>query len=97
MKKLYYVRKDIEDLPIVKFIMVDLILGLSLILFISDSESKNNKWDNEETDYYCNDYSNRYPNAKMKKDKNIWDTPYSIDEDQDNFPIANPRIFNGGI
>jgi parallel beta-helix repeat protein len=40
---------------------------------------------------YWSDYEERYPNATEIDDSGIWDTPYVIDENnQDNYPIMNP-------
>jgi parallel beta-helix repeat protein len=37
---------------------------------------------------YWSDYTEKYPNASEIDDSDIWDTPYVIDEDnQDNYPI----------
>jgi len=40
---------------------------------------------------YWSDYEERYPNATEIDDSGIWDTPYFIDENnQDNYPLVNP-------
>jgi len=40
---------------------------------------------------YWSDYEERYPNATEIDDSGIWDTPYVIDENnQDNYPLMNP-------
>jgi len=40
---------------------------------------------------YWSDYSLRYPDAQELDDSGIWDTSYSIDEDnQDNYPLMKP-------
>ena len=40
---------------------------------------------------YWSDYEERYPNATEIDDSGIWDTPYSIDENnQDNYPLMSP-------
>jgi len=40
---------------------------------------------------YCSDYKERYPNAMELDDSGIWDTPYEIDEsNQDNYPLMEP-------
>jgi parallel beta-helix repeat protein len=40
---------------------------------------------------YWSDYEGRYPNAKELDGSGIWDTPYVVDENnQDNYPLMNP-------
>jgi parallel beta-helix repeat protein len=40
---------------------------------------------------YWSDYEERYPDAKELDDSGIWDTPYVIDENnQDNYPLTEP-------
>ena len=40
---------------------------------------------------YWSDYTTRYPDAQELDDSGIWDTPYVIDEDnQDNYPLMEP-------
>jgi len=40
---------------------------------------------------YWSDYEDRYPDAEELDDSGIWDTPYVIDEDnQDNYPLMPP-------
>jgi len=40
---------------------------------------------------YWSDYEERYPYAEELDDSGIWDTPYDIDEDnQDNYPLMEP-------
>jgi len=40
---------------------------------------------------YWSDYEARYPDAEELDGSGIWDTPYSIDEDnQDNYPLMEP-------
>ncbi len=40
---------------------------------------------------YWSDYEERYPNATEIDDSGIWDTPYVIDENnQDNYPLMEP-------
>lgn len=40
---------------------------------------------------YWSDYEDEYPNAEELDDSGIWDTPYVIDEDnQDNYPLMEP-------
>jgi parallel beta-helix repeat protein len=46
---------------------------------------------------YWSDYEERYPNATEIDDSGIWDTPYSIDEtNQDNYPLI-PEFPSGII
>jgi len=50
-----------------------------------------NFWDNGVEGNYWSDYKDRYPEAKELDDSGIWDTPYVIDENnQDNYPLVNP-------
>jgi len=50
-----------------------------------DSQSN---WDNGVEGNYWGDYEERYPDAEELDESGIWDTPYSIDENnQDNYPI----------
>jgi len=52
-----------------------------------------NSWDNgyPSGGNYWSDYEARYPNASEIDDSGIWDTPYAIDENnQDNYPLMNP-------
>ena len=55
-----------------------------------DSEGSTNVWDD---DYpsggnYWSDYTTRYPDAQELDGSGIWDTPYVIDENnQDNYPL----------
>ena len=40
---------------------------------------------------YWSDYEDRYPDAKGLNDSGKWDTPYIIDENnQDNYPLVEP-------
>jgi len=40
---------------------------------------------------YWSDYQEKYPNAQELDDSGIWDTPYVIDEsNQDNYPLVEP-------
>jgi parallel beta-helix repeat protein len=42
---------------------------------------------------YWSDYEEKYPNATELDGSGIWDTPYVIDENnQDNYPLTNPWI-----
>ncbi len=52
-----------------------------------------NVWDNDypSSGNYWSDYEERYPDAKEWDDSGIWDTPYVIDENnQDNYPLKSP-------
>ena len=50
-----------------------------------DSQSN---WDNGVEGNYWGDYEERYPDALETDESGIWDTPYSIDENnQDHYPI----------
>ena len=66
-----------------------------------DSENSTNIWNSTEkitytyngsqyTNYlgnYWDDYKEKYPDAEEIDGSGIWDTPYSIDSDQDNHPL----------
>jgi len=39
---------------------------------------------------YWDDYKEKYPGAEESDECPIWDTPYSIDSDQDNHPLIEP-------
>jgi parallel beta-helix repeat protein len=42
---------------------------------------------------YWSDYRNRYPNATELDDSGLWDTPYVIDENnQDNYPLMSDLV-----
>jgi parallel beta-helix repeat protein len=45
---------------------------------------------------YWSDYEDRYPSAGEIDSTGIWDTPYSIDSDADNYPLVEP-FENGTI
>ncbi|MEM2971253.1 MAG: NosD domain-containing protein [Candidatus Bathyarchaeia archaeon] len=48
-----------------------------------------NVWDDGSKGNYWSDYKEKYPNAKEIDESGIWDTPYVIDEkNQDNYPIV---------
>ncbi|MDH5266505.1 MAG: right-handed parallel beta-helix repeat-containing protein [Candidatus Bathyarchaeota archaeon] len=50
-------------------------------------------WDNGVAGNYWSDYEDRYPNATELDGSGIWNTPYVIDEDnQDNYPLTNPIV-----
>jgi len=50
-----------------------------------------NAWDNGKEGNYWSDYITRYPNATEIDGSGIWDTPYVIDENnQDNYPLMKP-------
>ena len=52
-----------------------------------------NIWDNGFEGNYWSDYEHKYPNATEIDNIGIWNTPYVIDEDnQDNYPLMNPVI-----
>jgi parallel beta-helix repeat protein len=47
-------------------------------------------WDNGKEGNYWSGYEEEYPNAKELDGSGIWDTPYVIDEsNQDNYPLMN--------
>jgi len=55
------------------------------------SYNSTNVWDNgyPSGGNYWSDYEERYPNATEIDNSGIWDTPYVIDENnQDNYPIV---------
>ena len=45
------------------------------------------KWNNESDGNYWNDYSTRYPLAQYSSTRNIWDTPYELNDICDEFPL----------
>ena len=50
-----------------------------------------NRWDNGVEGNYWSDYEERYPNATEIDNSGIWDTPYVLDEhNQDNHPLMHP-------
>ena len=60
---------------------------------VSPYSSGNNVWDDgyPSGGNHWSDYEERYPDAKELDDSGIWDTPYVIDENnQDNYPLMNP-------
>lgn len=57
---------------------------------ISSSDSTNT-FDNGKEGNYWSDYEEAYPDAEELDGSGIWNTPYVIDENnQDNYPIINP-------
>jgi len=51
--------------------------------------SYQNYWDNGAEGNFWSDFPERYPNASEIDGSGIWDTPYIIDEDnQDNYPLV---------
>jgi len=48
-----------------------------------------NYWDDGKHGNYWSDYEEKYPNAKKKPFKGIWDTPYEIEgwDSKDNYPL----------
>jgi len=51
-------------------------------------------WDNGKEGNYWSDYADRYPNATELDGSGICDTPYVLDENnQDNYPLMNPMAF----
>ena len=56
----------------------------------AQDESKNT-WDDGKYGNYWDDYKERYPKARKKPFKGIWDTPYEIPEgdNKDNYPLIN--------
>jgi len=57
---------------------------------VSKSSSVN-AWDNGTEGNYWSDYEENYPDAKELNDSGIWDTPYVIDDyNQDPYPLMNP-------
>jgi len=50
-----------------------------------------NNWDNGIEGNYWSNYEEKYPDAKELDGSGIWNTPYVIDENnQDNYPLVNP-------
>jgi len=57
------------------------------------SFASTNQWDDgyPSGGNYWSDYEDRYPNAEELDNSGIWDTPYVIDENnQDKYPLVNP-------
>jgi parallel beta-helix repeat protein len=55
------------------------------------SSSSTNTWDDGAEGNFWSDYEERYPDAEELDDSGIWDTPYVIDENnQDNYPLMEP-------
>jgi parallel beta-helix repeat protein len=58
-----------------------------------ETDDSNGIWDNSEEGNYWSDYEERYPDAKELDGSGVWNTPYVIDEDnQDNYPLMNPVV-----
>jgi len=50
-----------------------------------------NEWDYDDEGNYWSDYEDRYPEAQKLEPLPIWDTPYVINENnQDNYPLIEP-------
>jgi len=59
------------------------------------SHNSTNFWDDAYPSggNYWSNYKDRYPDAKEMDESGIWDTPYVIDENnQDNYPLTNSWI-----
>ncbi len=54
-----------------------------------ENEKSDNIWDDGKYGNYWDDYEKKYPDAKKKWWKGIWDTPYEIGDNKDNFPLIN--------
>jgi parallel beta-helix repeat protein len=66
-------------------VSIDKVYGLGL----------GNEWDNGEEGNYWSDYATRYPNATKVDSSGVGDTPYVINENnQDNYPLMNPADIN---
>jgi parallel beta-helix repeat protein len=60
---------------------------------VTSTEPSINTWDDgyPSGGNYWSDYTSRYPSAQEIDSSGIWDTPYNIDEDnQDNYPLIEP-------
>jgi parallel beta-helix repeat protein len=58
-----------------------------------ETDDSNGIWDNGEKGNYWSDYEDRYPDAKELDGSGVWDTPYVIDEDnQDNYPLMSSVV-----
>jgi parallel beta-helix repeat protein len=58
-----------------------------------ETDDSNGIWDNGEEGNYWSDYEERYPDAKELDGSGVWNTPYVIDEDnQDNYPLMNSVV-----
>jgi len=55
---------------------------------IIETSGYSNSWDDGHEGNYWSDYGERYPDAEELDGSGIWDTPYVIDEsNQDNYPL----------
>jgi parallel beta-helix repeat protein len=52
------------------------------------SSSVGNVWDDGSKGNYWNDYSMMYPNAVEIDNSGVWNTPYTIGNDVDNYPLT---------
>jgi parallel beta-helix repeat protein len=58
---------------------------------IIETSGYSNSWDDGYEGNYWSDYGERYPDAEELDGSGIWDTPYVIDENnQDNYPLMPP-------
>ncbi len=52
-----------------------------------------NTWDDGKEGNYWSDYKERYSDANEVDASGVWDTPYVIDENnQDNYPLIDPAV-----
>lgn len=52
-----------------------------------------NIWDDGKEGNFWSDYYERYPNTNELNNSGLWDTPYVIDENnQDNYPLTDPAV-----
>ncbi len=57
----------------------------------TDAQNSANIWDDGKEGNYWSDYKNKYPDAKELDGSGVWDTPYVIDEkNQDRYPLTKP-------
>jgi hypothetical protein len=46
---------------------------------------------------YWSDYEEKYPDAEEIDSTGIWDTPYSIDDEEDIYPLVMPIVNFGNV
>jgi parallel beta-helix repeat protein len=58
-----------------------------------ETDNSHGIWDNGEEGNYWSDCEERYPDAKELDGSGVWNTPYVIDENnQDNYPLMSPVV-----
>jgi len=64
-----------------------------------DENKNTNTWDDGKKGNYWDDYKEKYPDAKKKPFKGIWDTPYEIpgEDNLDMFPLTRMNLQSDSI